>query len=289
MGKSVSMSSSMITFDISEEKFGLKDQNLDKKWLELAKVNINEVESSRANILAEFKVLLNKDPKSEKFLTKNFLLDDNYLLIYLRAGEWDVTKAMEILSKFYSLGVDYKQYVQHSIPSKLDHVWSAQVNSVSNIRDKFGRRVVILKLGKWDPDLIPVEEWFASTFVMLEVLTKEVKTQIGGLTMLLDCEGFSFKHIRNLGVNEVRLASAFLNGSFPLWVRKIHFVNQPRIFGILMNVVKPFLSENAKDVLVFHGSDFTELKKEISPEILPKELGGSKELDNSDIVAAAKK
>ena len=73
--------------------------------------------------------------------------------------------------------------------SRLDHVWSAQVNSVSNIRDKFGRRVVILKLGirlagkatqknisnlpgKWDPDLIPVEEWFASTFVMLEVLTK---------------------------------------------------------------------------------------------------------------------
>ena len=26
--------------------------------------------------------------------------------------------------------------------------------------------------GKWDPDLIPVEEWFASTFVLLEVLTK---------------------------------------------------------------------------------------------------------------------
>ena len=31
--------------------------------------------------------------------------------------------------------------------ARLDHVWSAQVNSVSNIRDKFGRRVVILKLG----------------------------------------------------------------------------------------------------------------------------------------------
>ena len=29
-----------------------------------------------------------------------------------------------------------------------------------------------MKLGKWDPDVIPVEEWFASTFVMLEVLTK---------------------------------------------------------------------------------------------------------------------
>ena len=40
-----------------------------------------------------------------------------------------------------------------------------------------------------------------------------------------------------------------------------------------MNIVKPFLSENAKDVLVFHGTDFTELYKELSREILPKELG----------------
>ena len=43
----VSMSSSMITFEISVEKFSLEDQGLDEKWLELAKANINEVESSR--------------------------------------------------------------------------------------------------------------------------------------------------------------------------------------------------------------------------------------------------
>ena len=55
---------------------------------------------------------------------------------------------------------------------RLDHVWATVLNSVSETRDQFGRRVVTLKLGKWDPDVIPVEEWFASTFVMLEVLTK---------------------------------------------------------------------------------------------------------------------
>ena len=47
LSKFVSMSSSTITFDISVEKFSLKDQNLDEKWLDLARANINEVESSR--------------------------------------------------------------------------------------------------------------------------------------------------------------------------------------------------------------------------------------------------
>ena len=33
---------------------------------------------------------------------------------------------------------------------------------------------MLLNLGKWDPTTIPVEDWFASTFVLLEVLTKVV-------------------------------------------------------------------------------------------------------------------
>ena len=36
----------------------------------------------------------------------------------IRAGEWDLTKAMEIVQKFQDLGVNYKKYVEKSIPSK---------------------------------------------------------------------------------------------------------------------------------------------------------------------------
>ena len=178
-------------------------------------------------------------------------------------------------------------------------MWAAQLNTVSKFRDQFGRRVVLLNLGKWDPTTIPVEDWFASTFVLLEVLTKVVfiisRLKEGDKIMgakqwgliidsiaggedsdcwVDDCDWLyrlwmdphqaknirfrlhtlwcNYSTVRNLGVNEVRLASAFLAGSFPLWTRRIHFINQPRIFSILMNVVKPFLSENAKDVIVFH-------------------------------------
>ena len=50
--------------------------------------------------------------------------------------------------------------------------------------------------GKWDPDTIPVEHFFASVFVLLEMITREVKTQIAGLTVVIDVQGFSLKHIR---------------------------------------------------------------------------------------------
>ena len=95
-----------------------------------------------------------------------------------------------------------------------------------------------------------------STLKILIIFFQEVKTQIAGLTIVLDCTGFGLSHLKHLGVNEIKLASAFLSGSFPLWTRRIHFVNQPRLFAVLMNIVRPFLSENAKDVLNFHGQVF---------------------------------
>ena len=78
-------------------------------------------------------------------------------------------------------------------------------------RDKFGRRVYIFRLGEknhqvfnlnfrypgqWDPDTVPVEEFYASAYVLLELVAREVKTQIAGVTVVSDVSGFGFKHLR---------------------------------------------------------------------------------------------
>jgi len=162
------------TFDTVQDDFGAgtTEENLEQKWLELAKENLGEDSQKKAKILEEFRRKAHSDPRCKKFMTERFCLDDAYLIIFLRAGEWDLTKAMDVVNKFQELGANYKKYVEKSIPSKLSRVWEAKLNTVLKTRDKFGRRIVILNLGRWDPSAIPVEDWFASTFVLLEVLTK---------------------------------------------------------------------------------------------------------------------
>ena len=44
---------------------------------------------------------------------------------------------------------------------------------------------------------MPVEEFYASAFVLLELVAREVKTQIAGVTVVNDVSGFGFKHIRS--------------------------------------------------------------------------------------------
>ena len=51
-------------------------------------------------------------------------------------------------------------------------------------------------LGQWDPDTVPVEEFYASAYVLMELLAREVKTQIAGVTVVNDVSGFRFKHFR---------------------------------------------------------------------------------------------
>ena len=45
-------------------------------------------------------------------------------------------------------------------------------------RDKHGRRVMILHLGKWNPDVVTFEEGYCAFYKMAEVLALEPKTQV---------------------------------------------------------------------------------------------------------------
>ena len=45
-------------------------------------------------------------------------------------------------------------------------------------RDKHGRRVMILHLGRWNPDVVTFEQGYCAFYKMAEVLALEPKTQV---------------------------------------------------------------------------------------------------------------
>ena len=61
--------------------------------------------------------------------------------------------------------------------------------------------------------------------------------------------------------------------SFPLWFREIHVVNQPRVFHMFYNLLKPFLGEEVKKKIHFHNK-YEELHEFLPKSILPHDFGG---------------
>jgi len=276
-------------FAVEKDAFSLladAEDGIDDKWWQLAEDIRGEEKSARQSLIAKFQLAIENDSHLSTSLAASG--DTGYLTRFLRAGNWEVEAALEVLKSYSSLGNEYTEYLSRAIPTKLDRVWSNHLNTITEKRDKFGRRVYIFRLGQWDPDTVSVEEFYASAYVLLQLVAREVKTQIAGLTVVNDVSGFGFKHIRVIGVEQVRCIAAFMTGSLPLWFNRIHVVNHPSLFNILFNMVKPFLNDRIRENIVFHGNDLQSLHEEVSPELLPGDLGGSGELDNTAVVTAAK-
>ena len=117
----MALSTTAFTFDIEKDPFNTTnagEESLDEKWHDLAELLLREDRNKSQEKLSDFKTILYADPKLSKFMTPSFLESEAYLTIYLRAGDWDVLAALAVLNNFYSLGLNYKPYVEMSIPSK---------------------------------------------------------------------------------------------------------------------------------------------------------------------------
>ena len=124
-----------------------------------------------------------------------------------------------------------------------------------------------------------MEQFYASAYVLLELMSREVKTQIAGITIVGDISGFSFKHIRNLGIEQLRQdrragvrEMCFQDDcGLPDWGIPSLGSQDPRrqspqvehslgtdeeyfrIFNILFNMMRPILDDRVRDNITFHG------------------------------------
>ena len=63
------------------------------------------------------------------------------------------------------------------------------MNLMMESRDEKGRRVYIFRPGRWNPSTISFAQVFAAGFVLAEMISDEVKSQIAGVTLVADAAG----------------------------------------------------------------------------------------------------
>jgi len=91
--------------------------NLDQKWFSLAQHLLNETTDKKEELIAQFRVLIEKDGFLQK-QKEDQLKCDAYLTRFLRAGAWDPQKSLEVLRAYSSLGKEYTNYVSRALPTK---------------------------------------------------------------------------------------------------------------------------------------------------------------------------
>jgi len=279
-----------VKFPVEVDQFKSNDDDeLDNEWKRFAEELIGEKKELTEKKIVEFRAAAAEDHELREISPVN-VNDQNeeFCIRYLRAGNWSVPEAVTLLTNHYRLCRTYPRYMFQKPASQLQNIWTAKTNCALLRRDSNGRRIYIFRFTQWDTDKISVDDICNAMAILFDVMMQEVKTQIAGVTIIYDIKGFGTNHFRQLGRDEMKFLGAFRSGGVPINVRQIHIVNNHKLINMVYSLIKPFLSKEVQDKILFHGSDVTELHKYVPRVLLPESLGGEAgDLDNSDCVKAA--
>ncbi|XP_065346792.1 alpha-tocopherol transfer protein-like isoform X2 [Cloeon dipterum] len=239
-----------------------------------AALEIRESEDTRQTALNELKALIQKDG------TLDCSTDDDYLLRFLRPTKFYPESALKMIKDYFGHIKKHAELYKNMGPSQQAPIFDNNLISVSPLRDQFGRRVTVLKIGAWSSKFGSLDDIYRATVQCAEMGACEPATQMMGGVAVLDMKGTSLRHVTSLTPNFAKKVVDLIQGNFPLRFKAFHIVNQPRLFDLIYACFKPLLNDKLKSRVFLHGTDMQSLHNHVTPACLTKEYKG--QLNNFD-------
>ena len=192
-----------IKFEVTDDPFNKSPNQGDdiQKYQRIAEVYFKETEENRSERLEEFKQSLRS--QHPEWL-KNLPTDD-FLLKILRAGGFTVDGAIGVLTRYVKMMNEAPKYFSNAFNAlgTVKKVYQHQLHLMLSSRDKNGRRVYIWRPGFWDPDVMSFSDVFCCGYMLCEMVSREEKTQMTGVTCVMDGSNFGFKQFRQVSFEDL--------------------------------------------------------------------------------------
>ncbi|KAK9539510.1 hypothetical protein VZT92_004611 [Zoarces viviparus] len=200
---------------------------------------------------------------------------EGFLLKFLRARDFDEELSLKLLLNYQRWRRESPEISTCLSPSSVIGLLNTTYHAVLPQRDHTGSRVLIYRIGQWNPKDWTAFQVFRVSLITSEIISTETETQRRGLKVIFDLQGWSLGHALQVNPSLARKISSVLADSFPLKVRGIHLVNEPLFFRPVFAMIRPFLPDKIKQRIHMHGADFHDtLNDFFSPPVLPPEYGG---------------
>lgn len=96
--------------------------------------------------------------------------------------------------RYYTFKEEHPEIHQDVNPVEMRHIGDDDIMSVPAYRTPCGRRMMIYRMGNWDPRKYSVDEIFKATVIILELGLLEPRAQILGGIVIFDLEGITMTH-----------------------------------------------------------------------------------------------
>ncbi|XP_028048844.2 alpha-tocopherol transfer protein isoform X2 [Monomorium pharaonis] len=238
---------------------------------EYARRELGETEEVKCQTLQEF-----RDMIYEAGECLPHRMDDEFLIRFLRARNFNIKSAHKLIVNYYNFKEEHPEIHQQLDSNQMRHIGDDDVITVLPYRTQCGRRVIIYRIGNWDPRKYPAEELFKATVGILELGILEPRQQILGGIAIFDLKNISMTHAWSVTPQVASMMLSLMVTAFPIRIHALHILHQSWVFDAIFAVFKPLLDANMRNRLFFHGNKYESLHKHILPECLPKKYGGTR-------------
>ncbi|KAI4882304.1 hypothetical protein NFI96_011117, partial [Prochilodus magdalenae] len=109
-----------------------------------------------------------------------------------------------------------------------------------------------------------------------ESQSKRLGKNVESMTTIYDCEGLAMKHFWKPGLDLYGELMTVVEDNYPEGLKRFFALNAPKLFSVIYNMLKPFVSEETRNKVIVLGSNWQEvLRQYIDPDELPAIYGGN--------------
>ncbi|KAG2458012.1 TTPA protein, partial [Polypterus senegalus] len=137
-------------------------------------------------------------------------LSDTFLLRFLRARDFDTELALKLLINYFRWRNECPEISANLQPSTVLGLLQNNYHAVLKFRDTNGSRILVYRIGQWDPKLFTAYEVFRVSLITSELIVQETETQRNGLKAIFDLEGWRFAHAFQITPSLAKKISAVL-------------------------------------------------------------------------------
>ncbi|XP_056332296.1 alpha-tocopherol transfer protein [Danio aesculapii] len=203
-------------------------------------------------------------------------LSKTFLIRFLQARDFDVALALKLLINYHKWRQECPEITADLRPSSVIGLLQNNYHGVLRSRDDAGSRVLIYRIGKWNPKEFTAYEVFRVSLITSELIVREWETQRNGLKVIFDLQDWCFAHALQINPSLAKKISSVLTDSFPLKVRGIHLINEPIFFRPVFAMIRPFLPDKIKQRIHMHGCSYARSLCNYFPKaVLPPVYGGT--------------
>ncbi|XP_035227204.1 alpha-tocopherol transfer protein-like isoform X2 [Stegodyphus dumicola] len=166
-------------------------EGLTPEMVRRAEEELGETPEVRIQALKDLRRLINAEADFRP------LMDDAFLVRFLRAKKYNVQKAFNTLRNFYTFKVRYSKVLTDFKPSEVKTVLEMNNLLIVPRRLPDGTAVGILRMGDFDMDKATSDDFVAACFVCTEIGIEPEATQVCGAVLVFDWNNFTLRMIKH--------------------------------------------------------------------------------------------